>query len=686
MPQVGAWVAGLALGVSSAAATATAAGAFIAGIVNTAFGVVVNLAVAKINAPKGPRPSDVTTEVKSSNAKRVRHLGRVRASGTVVFWDWANVAFERRLFKLIAVADGGMSNVIQWYLDGKPVAVDANGYVTTSPWNKGKIRLRWRSGIAGQPDYDGGLWGDLQSAFPGYWTTDHRLRGIGTILATFDAVEGDEIAEVYSGGEPEVSALIDGAPAWWMSSDYANSREPSRQLYDVLCNPTYGPIPEADVNAGSFATARTLSNEDVPTSGGTRPRYRSGISYALSDSLKDTAQKLLDAMGGRAWIDADGRLSIEAGVWTAPTVTIQERHIVEMEYGAGTERINRVTTLLPSYVAQQVRWQETNADPWEDTGAIALWGEGQPKGVDLLAVQHHGQARHICKQMIARMNPKRRMKVKLRAFGLRLIGERRVAVNIPRLGLNNTPFWIDRLGFDGSNVTVDLIQADPASFNWAAAEEGAAPAEAADVDRDNLVFSTTIDSLTVVTGDGAPYIRVQGTYAASWGYTAHAQYRCVGETEWTDMIRETVPGTSAYRFRTTPLADGGSYDVRTYVTSAAQTWKQRSTPVRVNDIDVVANSTAPDEPAIVSQSGAAGGALTVTFIPDLGVNYRRTGLYRAAAGGAFGDATLVKWSYDMSSDVTMTSAIPIGGARYWLQSENSSGVRSAAVPVGNYPA
>ncbi|MTH58995.1 hypothetical protein [Paracoccus litorisediminis] len=685
MPQVGAFFATAILGPG---ASATAIG-IVGGIVNTLIGAAINLAVAKANQPKGPRPSEITTEVRGSSSKRIRHLGRVRASGTVAFAEWARVTdsggFQRRFYKLLLVADGGMSNVIQWYLDGQPVSVDSSGYVTTEPWSKGNIRLRWRSGIQASGQWDGGQYADMISAFPGYWTTDHKCRGIGTICATFDAVEGEDISEVYSGGEPEVSALIDGAEALWVSDDYANTRNPARQLYDVLCNPIYGALSQDDMNDGSFGTARTNCLDAVPTDGGTRERYQSGISFALSDPMKDTAQKLLDAMGGRAWIDLDGRLSVEAGVWTAPTVTIEERHIHEMEYGAGTERISRVTNLIPSYVAPQVRWQETTADEWEDADAIALWGEGEPKSLDLLAVQHHGQARHLCKQQIAQMNPRRKMTLTLGAFGLRLLGERRVAIHIPRIGLSNVPFWINSWSFDGQNVTVNVTEADPSSYNWTAGEEGDPPADAEDYDRDNPTFSTTIDSLVVVTDDGPPYIRVAGTYAAEWGYVGMMQYRRTGASEWTDGIRETS-GANAYRFRSNPLEDGGTYQVRTYVAPGGQTWKQASTPVVVSDIDVVANSTAPDAPVVVSESGAAGGTLTVTFVPDLGVNYSNTRLYRSAAGGVFADAVQDgNANYATSSDVTMTRAIPGGGAKYWLRSFNSSGVASATTLVGNYP-
>ncbi|RJL08406.1 hypothetical protein [Paracoccus siganidrum] len=680
MPQVGAWLAAVWTGAKGAAA---------AFALKTAASVALNLALAKLTAPKGPRPQEIATELRSSAAQRVRHLGRVRASGAVMFWDWTHVGGARRLFKLIAVAEGGMQDVHQWYLDGEPVEVDVDGFVTTEPWNKGNIRLRFRRGIQGD-QWDGGAFPALQSAFPDQWTANHRLRGVGCILATFDAVGGEDIGDVYPGGEPEVSALISGAPQWRpISESWSQVRAAAVLLGDVLTNPTYGALTGADLDLPSLTAATAACTETVPTAGGTRPRYQAGISYALSDGLKDTAQKLLDAMGGRAWITPEGKLAIQAGVWVPPTVTIEERHIVEMDYSAGTERISRVTTLVPSYVAPEVEWQESTADPWDDDAAIARWGEGEPKGVDLLAVQHHGQARHVCKQMLAVMNPARRMTFKLRSSGLRLMGERVCAVNIPRLGLVNTPFWIDSFGWDGTNVTVDLIEADPASFNWTAAEEGSPPAVPEEIDRTPAELNTPITSVTVVTNDGVPYIRITGTLVSQAGYQIFAQFRRSSSRPngpWTNMVRETSPA-GQYMFRTQPLGDRVDYDIRTFIGLLRDgEYILQSTPVEVQDIDVVANNNPPAAPVVVSEDGVAGGTLTVVFMPDLGANYFRTGLYRAPAGGNWGQATFIKWSYDTSSDVTMTAPIPGAGARFWLQSENHSEIPSDPVVVGNYPA
>src|SRR5690606_3558549 len=72
----------------------------------------------------------------------------------------------------------------------------------------------------------------------------------------------------------------------------------------------------------------------------------------------------------------------------------------------------------------------------------------------------------------------------------------------------------------------------------------------------------------------------------------------------------------------------------------------------VTGIEVFENATPPDPPVVVSESGSAGGAFEVTFEPDLGVNYRKTELWRGGVGSPFSSATFVKQSFAASQQVT----------------------------------
>lgn len=151
------------------------------------------------------------------------------------------------------------------------------------------------------------------------------------------------------------------------------------------------------------------------------------------------------------------------------------------------------------------------------------------------------------------------------------------------------------------------------------------------------------------------------------------------------MLEERVFSSSGAKwFRTGPLEDRRQYDLQVRTTGGLFAEKVGGM-AEVTGVEVFANSTPPDDPVVVGVSGTAGGALTVTFTPDVGANYHRTGLYRGAPGATFADATLVKWDYSTAAEVTMTAAIPAVGAKFWLRSENESGVPSTnAVFVGEY--
>ena len=99
---------------------------------------------------------------------------------------------------------------------------------------------------------------------------------------------------------------------------------------------------------------------------------------------------------------------------------------------------------------------------------------------------------------------------------------------------------------------------------------------------------------------------------------------------------------------------------------------------------MIANPDGPDAPVVVSQSGAAAAAFEIVFAPDLGASYRSTKLYRAGPTDSFGAATVVDESFAMVPEVTLTGTVPGAGARYWLRSENTSGVTSPEVLVATY--
>lgn len=677
--------------------TATAATGVVAAAIQLGTALVFSYAVAKLTQPKGPSAKDLQTELRQSDAPRVRLLGRNRVAGASMFFDWRQVGAERVLFNLLAVGQGGITGVEKWWLGEQEVVVGPDGGVLGAqdpegdpgdilsehpgPYYGGHVVLRWRSGMGAEAD--GGQYPSLLSAFD-QWTTDHKLTGVGTILAELDHVPGEDIPETYPGGVPAITALVQGdVQRHPDGSAPSHTDRLAQQLYDILVHPEYGWFHPDEMDTASWIQAIADGDDEIELKdGGTMRRYEGGGGYRLDEPLKDVAQRWLDGMAGQLFLTTEGKVGLRVGKWREPTYTITEDKIVSWEGGIGRGTMDIVTTLVPKYVAPETDYQETTADPWEDTLALARYGETIPKEMDLPVVRHHGQGRRLAKIKLAKLNPRWRFTMRLRFWGLLLLEEESAWVSLPRLGIVNEPFWIERcrLDMDGGEgvVTVSLTHYRSESNDWdAATEEGEAPARASLTGTVATPPVITVVSVEVVTGEGDPYVRVTFTQPA--GETVVAQYRRSDSIDpWTTMLREGTGGS----VKTPGLFDGQAIDVRLGIAKASWATSIRGDWTLIEDIEVVANPSGPGAPVVVSQSGTAGGPLEIVFRPDLGVNYRSTKLYRAGPTGNFASATVVDESFDLVSEVTLTGTVPAAGGRYWLRSENGSGVTSPEVLVG----
>ncbi|AXC50072.1 hypothetical protein DRW48_10540 [Paracoccus suum] len=683
MPQVvGTWIINAAV-ASGALASATGIGA---ALISAGAALAFNAAIAKIFAPKGPKPKDLQNELRQSDAPRVRYLGTNRASGAVLFWDWRSVGSKRVLFKLIAIAQGGMTDVRRWWLNDVEVTVVSEGVTggigDRVPDYGGNVNLRWRSGKGSF--IDGGQYPSLLSAVT-EWTAAHKATRVGTILAEFKSVSSEDAIEVYPGGEPKVLVEFDGDIANAPGRTPTHTLNLAWQLYDIITHADHGWLAPSEMDDASWALAVSDSFQTVPSAGGTtRARYLGGGGYQLAEPLKDVAQRWLDGMDGHLFLTTDGKLGMRVGKWRPPTYTITEDKIVSWDGGSGRDGLDVVATLVPKFTSPENMYQETSADPWEDPVALARYGEVAPKEIDLPVVQHHGQARRIAKRRAAAMNPKWRFTINLRFWGLLLYEEENVYLHMPRIGINNQPFAIRRWQCDMNGgdqvVTVTLEHVRPEADDWTAAEEGTAPVAAKATPGPKVVPTISIISTTVVTGLGSPYVRTTFTQPA--GESVIGQYRRAGSVDpWTEMIRE---GTAGGVMRTQALFDREPIDMRFGVRRASWGTAIVGTWTEVNNIEVVANGTPPAPPTVVSWSGGIGTAVSVTFRPDLGANYSRTSLYRGEPDSAFASAAQIATTYATGAEVTIGGGtVPTGGAKYWLRSENASNVASAEVLVAN---
>jgi len=670
MPAVGAAITGI-----------LAAGGLGAAFVRVGLGLLLNVALAKLTTPKGPRPQDVQSEIRQSNAKRARHYGRTRVGGVVHFWDWKLELDGRWLYKLLAISTGGIEGVEHFWLNDTQVTV-SGADVVTAPWD-GAVQLRARSGRA-DAQLEGGAYPELSAAFPTHWisgigtSSAHRLTGVATILGRFKAVDGSAISEVYPGGEPKVTALIRASriydPRLGAKSEATVlwSENVALQILDLLTNEDFGRLSLDALDLPSFITAANDCDDPISIKeGNTKPRYYGGGSYQLNEPLKDVLRRMLDACAGTLFRTSGGQIGLRVGKWRVPNYTITEDKIVALEGGAGHGEFDQVTTLVPRYVAPETQYQETTADPGADANPIALHGEDEPTELDLLWVQHHGQARRLAKIKMAKINPKWRFTVSLRFWGLLLLEEESVFLDFPTRGIHNQPFWIDSFSFDPSAqdglCTASLVHADPSSFNWdAAVEEGEPPEVPTDlVHSASSVPPPLILAVEVETINNQPFIRAQAQ--TRQGYTLLAGYRQVGGANWITVGVDQSTGI----MQTGAITNGQDHEIRMGFSDSALIGAD-VTYATVTDVEVSVSAAPPDAPIVISATEGAS-AVDIVFSPDVGANYWRTRVY---AGVSFGDASVVVTNYSTAEQVTVSAPVQ-SGMKYWLQSENHSQAKSS---------
>jgi hypothetical protein len=657
-----------------------AAGGLGASLLKLGLGLLLNFAVAKLFAPKGPRPQEVQSEIRQSNAPRTRHYGRVRTGGAVMFWDWKSEGDGRWLYKLLAISTGGIEAVESYWLNETKVSLNGVN-VTTDPWD-GPVQLRARVG-RNDAELEGGTYPSLANAFPDNWVlgtgTDpaHRLTGVATLLGRFRAVGGADISEVYPGGEPKITALIKASRVYdprlgaKSTATVRWSENIALQIMDLLTSDEFGRLSLDVIDLASFTQAANDCDDPIPLkAGGTKPRYYGGGSYQLNEPLKDVLRRLLDACGGTLFRTGGGKIGLRVGKWRAPNYTITEDKIVSIEGGAGHGEFDQVTTLVPRYVAPETEYQETTADPWEDARQLALLGEAEPKELDVLWVQHHGQARRLAKIKMAKLNPKWRFTVSLRFWGLLLLEEESVYLDFPMRGIYNEPFWIDSFSFDpGAEdglCSVHLVHADPESFDWnASLEEGDPPSEPDAIGSgEEEIPAPAILSTTVETINGQPVIRAQA--ATREGYRLVAGFRQVGAADW--IMVEVDQGSGV--MLTGAISNGQDHEIRMGYSDSALIGADVSYAI-VSNIEVAVSSAPPAAPVLVSAFETAS-TVEITFSPDVGANYWRTRLYR---GSSFASSVLVETSYSTAEDVTISAPL-VTASDYWLQSENYAQAKS----------
>lgn len=484
--------------------------------------------------------------INQSVGPRVRGYGRALLGGTRAFWD----SRDGNLYQAVMAHHGEIDHFEGWFIGDRQVTLNSGNGVNEEPF-QGFVAITSFPGTPGQ-----GASSVLMNAFPGIWTSEHRLRGIAYFLVRFASPSAEDFQKVYPDGyNTPVRALCRLSRVWDPRNDNTYWSDNSGLcILDYLTHPDGYRLARDDVDLNSFALFANVCDEDVPLArGGTEKRYRLWGVYQFTDEPHAILRKMLNTCDGELCENAEGKIAIRGGKWEAPTVTLNPEGNLGHSMEQGNNRFAAFNELKIFYTSPQHDYQTMEATAWIDAADQAERGP-IVSDLDLDFVPSPTQARRLAKIHQAKANPRWKGKLSHNAYGLNALGERTVRAILPDLEIDEA-FFVAGIqpSPDLTSVEIDVMSIEQSAYDWAPAEEGQNPAIPQDTAPD-LTFPVPENPVLTSPEPGVVFLTVNAPTRD--GITLEAQIRAGAGANWQSM--ETESQTEA---RVTGLADG-DYQVR----------------------------------------------------------------------------------------------------------------------------
>lgn len=448
----------------------------LAGVAGIALSTGLSFLAQSLFRPAAPRPEDVQQSYRQATAPRVRHYGRVKASGPLVFLE----SSQGDLYKIAALGQGPVDAIEQFWIDDKRVYLNESTFVTTAPWAT-KVAIQYRLGEASQTAYS-----FVSTRFP-EWTSDHRGNGVASLaIRQLPVPDSDFLSMFPRGVETNYRVVMraaklvpfgGGTPAWGDNAaaviyDYMRHADGMRLPASVLDTP---------LALAGWSAAFARANENVPlAAGGTEKRYRLWGSYQLNERPADVLGRMLQCCDGRLIPTPDGGLTLDIGTWEEPTVIIGPETITGWSgLKRGRDVLTTANTIRATYLEPNQDYQAADADPWVDEADVSERGEIAADAQFNMAPSH-GQARRLMKLAAWRANPSWVGTFQCNLRAMAAIAKRFVRIQLPVYGINSVFEVQDfrfNIGEGGmlAGVTLSVQSMPGAAYDWEPSQEGMAP-------------------------------------------------------------------------------------------------------------------------------------------------------------------------------------------------------------------
>lgn len=292
-------------------------------------------------------------------------------------------------------------------------------------------RVRAYTGAAGQD-----LYSVLQPLVGAAVTPTDNFKGMACLVVTLQYSQ-----DAFPSGVPQMSAVMRGAKVYdprsgltvWTENPALVARDWSLYAYgggcvsDELNEPAFVAAANACDTSTSFTTAAGVD---------TRPLYQCGAVFRLDGNPDDALNEICESMAGQ-WGWAGGRLSVRAGVYRAPVLTVTEDWVTSAEdinlvvSSATSEAIN---VMRPTLADAANAYAVTPAPEVRAAAYVTADGRELAQELQLGAVTRAVHAQHICGVLMreARESLTLTLPCNLRALQLELFDV--VTVVLPRFG------------------------------------------------------------------------------------------------------------------------------------------------------------------------------------------------------------------------------------------------------------
>lgn len=676
MPQAIAAAAVSALGLTGTAALV------VGSIIQLAVSWGINAVFQSLFGPKPPSPSDIQQVVRLAVGSRVRHYGEVHTGGQMVFWE----SKDGTLHQVVVTSHGEISEILEYRLNNNVVTLNGSGVVQEEQY-RNKITLQSRLGTDTQTAFS-----DLTTYFSD-WTSAHRLLGCSALYMRCAPASSDVFGDIYEGSREPTATIVakttkvydprldstqtggsgthrvDDPDTW----EYSNNA--ALVIADYVAHEDGFGLGYDAINWDNIMTEADESDTSITTvDSRVIAKWRISGSYRLAEAeRKSVLGEMLRACDGFMWQDASGLVNLQTGRWVAPTVHINDDHIVSLTASVGGDPQSSTNEVRIVYTDPRLSYTETECAPVVDTVAQAAVGQ-EVSRFDIYYCPDHNQAVRLGKRKLTQLSERWNITMVLNLYGLNIVGERFIYVTSDELALSQVAFEVTSLKFDITSglIEVGLVEVRSTDFSFdSASEEGSPPTLPADT---KVASSVPVPTGLTLSATSTPAgLGISGSWAENLSrpdLTVEAQYRETSISSWLPVSVQQQERIILVDSVTTSVEYGVRIRYVT-ITGVASEW---SSEVKITP------TTAETPPATPTGHSAAfsAGVVTIDWTNPSDSNFSYVDIYRSTTNDISTAATVGGDQTGAPSAAGQYTESPTADTYYyWLVSRSASGLSSA---------